>query len=23
MCGGKDRFRFDNQNGRGTYICNQ
>ena len=21
--GGKDRFRFDNQNGRGTYICNQ
>lgn len=23
MCGGTDRFRFDNQNGRGTYICNQ
>lgn len=23
MCVGKDRFRFDNQNGRGTYICNQ
>lgn len=23
VCGGKDRFRFDNQNGRGTYICNQ
>ena len=23
ICGGKDRFRFDNQNGRGTYICNQ
>lgn len=23
ICGGKDRFRFDNQDGRGTYICNQ
>ena len=23
MCDGKDRFKFDNQNGRGTYICNQ
>ena len=22
-CGGKDRFRFDNQNGRGTWLCNQ
>lgn len=22
MCGGKDRFRFDNQNGEGSYICN-
>jgi putative DNA primase/helicase len=22
LCGGKDRFRFDNQNGRGTWICN-
>jgi putative DNA primase/helicase len=22
MCGGKDRFRFDNQEGRGTWICN-
>lgn len=22
-CGGKDRFRFDDQEGRGTYICNQ
>ena len=22
MCGGKDRFRFDNKDGRGTYICN-
>ena len=21
-CGGKDRFRFDNKNGRGTYYCN-
>jgi len=21
-CGGKDRFRFDNKEGRGTYICN-
>ncbi|OCG08044.1 hypothetical protein A9G13_07560 [Gilliamella sp. wkB178] len=23
VCGGKDRFRFDNKEGRGTYICNQ
>lgn len=23
MCGGKDRFRFDDKNGRGTYFCNQ
>lgn len=23
MCGGKDRFRFDDQGGRGTWICNQ
>ena len=23
VCGSKDRFRFDNKNGRGTYICNQ
>lgn len=23
MCGGKDRFRYDNKNGRGTWICNQ
>lgn len=22
-CGGKDRFRFDNQGGRGTWFCNQ
>lgn len=22
-CGGKDRFRFDDKNGRGTFICNQ
>ena len=22
-CGGKDRFRFDNLNGRGTWFCNQ
>jgi putative DNA primase/helicase len=22
MCGGRDRFRFDNQNGEGSYICN-
>jgi len=22
VCGGKDRFRFDNQAGRGTWICN-
>ncbi|EFV4531340.1 helicase [Salmonella enterica] len=21
-CGGKDRFRFDNKNGRGTWYCN-
>jgi putative DNA primase/helicase len=23
MCGGEDRFRFDNKEGRGTFICNQ
>lgn len=23
MCGGKDRFRFDDRDGRGTWICNQ
>ena len=23
VCGGKDRFRFDDQEGRGTWICNQ
>jgi len=23
MCGGKDRFRYDNKQGRGTWICNQ
>jgi putative DNA primase/helicase len=22
MCGGEDRFRWDNKNGAGTYICN-
>jgi putative DNA primase/helicase len=22
MCGGKDRFRFDNREGEGTWICN-
>ena len=22
-CGGTDRFRFDNKNGKGTFICNQ
>lgn len=22
-CGGKDRFRFDDKNGRGTWICNR
>jgi putative DNA primase/helicase len=22
-CGGKDRFRFDNKGGDGTYYCNQ
>lgn len=22
LCGGTDRFRFDNKDGRGTYICN-
>ena len=22
-CGGKDRFRFDNKNGYGTFFCNQ
>lgn len=23
LCGGKDRFRFDDKNGKGTWICNQ
>lgn len=23
MCGGSDRFRFDNKRGEGTWICNQ
>lgn len=23
LCGGKDRFRFDDQAGRGTWVCNQ
>ena len=23
ICGGKDRFRFDNRNGEGTWFCNQ
>jgi len=23
MCGGKDRFRFDNKDGAGTWICSQ
>jgi putative DNA primase/helicase len=23
LCGGKDRFRFDDRNGEGTYYCNQ
>jgi putative DNA primase/helicase len=23
MCGGKDRFRFDNKEGKGTWICNK
>lgn len=23
VCGGKDRFRFDDKDGRGTWICNQ
>ena len=23
VCGGKDRFRFDNKGGRGTFYCNQ
>ena len=23
LCGGKDRFRYDNKNGDGTYYCNQ
>lgn len=23
LCGGRDRFRFDDLNGRGTYFCNQ
>ncbi len=21
VCGGKDRFRFDNKNGKGTFYC--
>jgi len=23
LCGGKDRFRFDDKNGEGSYFCNQ
>ena len=23
LCGGVDRFRYDNKDGKGTYICNQ
>ncbi|SFM76606.1 DUF7146 domain-containing protein [Shimia aestuarii] len=23
ICGGKDRYRYDNKEGRGTYFCNQ
>lgn len=23
ICGGKDRFRFDDEDGRGTFFCNQ
>lgn len=23
VCGGKDRFRFDNKDGKGTFYCNQ
>lgn len=23
LCGGEDRFRFDNKHGNGSYICNQ
>jgi putative DNA primase/helicase len=23
MCGGRDRFRFDNKEGKGTWICNR
>lgn len=23
MCGGKDRFRYDDKDGRGSFICNQ
>src|SRR5262249_52557940 len=23
LCGGRDRFRFDDKNGEGTYICGQ
>jgi putative DNA primase/helicase len=23
LCGGRDRFRFDDRNGEGTYYCNQ
>jgi putative DNA primase/helicase len=22
MCGGKDRFRFDDKDGKGTFFCN-
>src|SRR5258708_7413681 len=23
LCGGRDRYRFDDKNGEGTYYCNQ
>jgi putative DNA primase/helicase len=23
LCGGKDRFRFDDRDGTGSYYCNQ
>src|SRR5690349_3242895 len=23
VCGGRDRWRFDNKEGRGTYFCNK
>jgi putative DNA primase/helicase len=23
LCGGKDRFRFDDRDGSGSYYCNQ